>query len=50
MLFYKVLTLFWGVEHALIFGISKTYLPSLTNDSISSGFDEVPPSEKLNVL
>ncbi len=28
----------------------NTFLPSLTNNSISSGFDEGPPSEKRNVL
>ncbi len=64
MLFYKVLTLFWGVlEHVLMLGGSKialfftlfTLLQYLspqpdTNGSISSGFDEGPPSEKLNVL
>ncbi len=64
MLFYKVLILFWGVlEHALMLGGSKitlffsqfTLLQYLshqpdTNGSISSGFDEGPPSEKLNVL
>ncbi len=64
MLFYKVLILFWGVlEHALMLGGSKitlfftlfTLLQYLspqrgTNGSISSGFDEGPPSEKRNVL
>ncbi len=28
----------------------NNFLPSLTNDSISSRFDEVPPFEKWNVL
>ncbi len=64
MLFYKVLISFGGVlEHALMLGGLKialfftlfTLLQYLspqpdTNDSISSGFDEAPPSEKLNVL
>ncbi len=64
MLFYKVLTLFWGVlEHALMLGGSKialfftlfTLLQYLspqpdTNGLISSGFDEGTPSKKLNVF
>ncbi len=60
MLFYKVLILFCfgGVlEHALMFGGSlnvhyyNTFLLSLTQTaSISSGFDEGPPSEKRNVV
>ncbi len=64
MLFYKVLILFWGcIKHALMLGDSKNriifhiiYIITITcpqpdtNDSISSGFDEGPPSEKRNVL
>ncbi len=61
MLFYKFLMLFWAVlEHALVLGGSKIKLsftllqyisphPDI-NDSVSSRFDEGPPSEKLNVL
>ncbi len=58
MLFYKVLILFWGFtrtcSHAWWFENRKLLQcvspqPD-TNDSISSGFDEGPPSEKRNVL
>ncbi len=64
MLFYKVLMLFRGctrtcshsqwLENRIIFHI--IYIITIlspqpdTNDSIGSGFDEGPPSEKRNVL
>ncbi len=64
MLFYKVLILFWGCtrtcshdwwfENHIIFHI--IYIITIlspqphTNDSISSVFDEGPPSEKQNVF
>ncbi len=64
MLFYNILILFWGCtrtcshawwfENRIIFHIFSLlqYLSPQpdTNDSISSGFDEGPPSEKPNVL
>ncbi len=60
MLFYKVLILFWGCtktcsharwfENHIIFHIITIPLSPYTNDSISSGFDEGPPSYKRNVL
>ncbi len=63
MLFYKVLILFWGCtrtcSHAWwfenhIFSHNLHYYNSSpqpdTNGSISSGFDEGPPSKKRNVL
>ncbi len=53
MLFYEVLILFWGCAktctHARWFENCIIFLTD-TNDSISSGFDEGPPSEKRNVL
>ncbi len=56
MLIYKVFFCFGGVlEHAFMLGVLKIALFTLfqylspqpdTNDSINSGFDEGPPSEK----
>ncbi len=64
MLFYKVLILFWGCtrtcSHAggskkriifhIIYIITTPSPQPGTKGSISSGFDEDPPSEKQNVL
>ncbi len=65
MLFYKVLIWFWGCtrtcshawwfENRIIFHIIYIITINLspqpdTNGSISSGFDEGPPSKKRNLL
>ncbi len=52
----QVLILFWGCtktcwfENHIIFHIITIPLSPYTNDSISSGFDEGPPSYRRNVL
>ncbi len=51
MRFYKVLNLFFESKNALFFTLLQYLSPQPdTNDSIRSGFDEGPPSKKLNVL